>query len=370
MNAAQDPHHGNGIIATMLSDELIAHVMEWLPFRDRRRYFLCRGSLWRRARGDYEALLQNLTLIHSPPTRVPTIVTLEGFRNLVSLDMGEWATDGFMTCLASEGTAPSLKNLSMVKSLGVTDAGLGMLTHNAVRRHTLETIDITYCRNTTYAGTFPLRDRLKALKLLRRQPKWMDGVYETPFEDDNSHTYWADGTFEFERSILNSGYVCDYFLWDSSNEFHVAGKLQYNNMAGLDDLPEAIRPYYHPGVSILKLPHERAVLVAQKLRGLLPPKAFPKLAQRNLVPAGESIYLDVDGNVTEDPAQRNVMLSHIPVRPLESLMPPRDIVEKNRDRMCAHTVRNEVTVRNEITLHLALRGSAQDEETILPYLLP
>ena len=69
------------------------------------------------------------------------------------------------------------------------------------RSQTLREIDITFCRNTTYNGTFPLRDRLSNLKLIR-QPKWLDGQFHTPFGDSPSysqvevHTYWADGKFQ------------------------------------------------------------------------------------------------------------------------------------------------------------------------------
>jgi len=357
----EDNHHQNNI-TVMLPDALVAHALEWLPFSDRRRYFSCSHALVRSCR-DYESLLQSLVLSRPPPLSV-----LENLTNLHTLNMGEWATDDFLRNLSSITAAPNLKHLFMTRSMHITDAGLEFLTRNPLRCQTLETIDITYCRNTTYAGTFPLRDKLTALKLLRRQPQWMDGTYETPFENDSLHTYWADGTFYFLRDNLKSGYVCDYFLWDSTNENRVGDKLQYNNLDLAEVLPVEFRQVFRPGVSLLRLPQEQAVLVAQTLRGMYPPKDYPTLEQKDLVPMGESIYLDVVGNVTNDEEMRHTMLSRIPMRPLESLMPPWDIVEKNRMQIAKMTSKqlNSRWNEEELTLHTRMGGTFEAFMAIRP----
>lgn len=53
-------------------------------------------------------------------------------------------------------------------------------------------------------------------------------------------------------------------------------------------------------------------------------------SQKDLASLGESIHLDADVYVTEEQAQQHILLSHIPVPPLDSLMSPEAIVEKNR----------------------------------------
>lgn len=368
MNATDIENERANTRLTMLPEALLAHVLQWLPFSDRRRYFSCCHDSWRNGRRDYEALLQSLVL-----TRLPPSTLLNNLNNLHTLDIGSNATNDFLRNLQSERVLPKLKHLFMAKSMRITDEGLDSLTRNSLRCQTLESIDISYCRNTTYAGTFVLRDKLKALQLLRRQPQWMDGRYETPFENDHLHTYWPDGTFSFSRETLNSGYVCDYFLWNANNEHCVGDKLQYNDLNTFDALPQEVRNSYRPGVSLVRLPgNDKAILVAQLLRGLYPPKDYPKLEHEGRVELGHSVYLDVDGNVlandADDEDLRHVMISHIPRRPLESLMPPRDIVEKNRVTVANLDGLNErMWIHEELALHMRLRGRIQDFEAIRPY---
>ena len=45
----------------------------------------------------------------------------------------------------------------------------------------------------------------------------------------------------FSVSFLNSGYLCDYFLWDQSKEHFVADKMQYNNVTGVEALSAELR---------------------------------------------------------------------------------------------------------------------------------
>jgi hypothetical protein len=220
MNASQARDRTTSV-TPLLPEALIWHALEWLSFRERRRFFSSCKSLWR-TRIDYESKVKSLVLPSPPPSS-----SLYNLVNLYSLDLGALSSDGFLLELCSELALPNLRNLSMVRSMQVTDNGLELITRNAVRCRMLQTIDITYCRRTTYEGTFVLRDRLLSLKLLRRQPQWMDGVFETPFENDHLHTYWADGTFSFARDSLATGFVCDVFEWESQN--HVGDKVQYSD---------------------------------------------------------------------------------------------------------------------------------------------
>merc|ERR1719221_2232670 len=51
------------------------------------------------------------------------------------------------------------------------------------------------------------------LKCVRRVPVWMTGHVQTPFLSENGsfevHTYWADGSFRFSRSIQSRGFIKD-----------------------------------------------------------------------------------------------------------------------------------------------------------------
>jgi hypothetical protein len=352
-----------------LPEAIVAHILEWLKFSERRRYFSCSAELWTTCRETYESLLPKLVVFEPPP-----LITLQSMINLTTLNVSKWATDFFLRHLEHEQAVPLLKHLSLAQSMHVTDAGLESLTRNSIRCQTLESIDITYCRRTTYAGTFILRDELTNLKLIRRQPEWLDGMYETPFENDHLHTYWADGTFSFSRDSLNSGYVCDYFEWDDAR---VGTKVQYNDLTALNDMfPDGLNSHYRPGVSIKRLTGEKAILVAQLQRGIFQPKDYPILSQKDACPIGESIYLNENGVAIiqeNDNAHdsRYVMISHIPMRPLESFMPPPELVKRNRAFLQDNPeprVQSRFSIRpEEHLLHGMLGGRYEDFEAIQEY---
>jgi hypothetical protein len=365
MNASKAQQDGSERVALelLLPEALIWQALEWLPFWQRRRFFSCCKSLWR-TRSDYESKIQSLLLPHPPP-----FSCLCNLGNLQTLDLGCSSSDEFLQELCSELALPNLTNLLMARSMQVTDRGLELLTHNPVRCKMLQTIDITFCRRTTYEGTFVLRDNLVSLKLLRRQPQWMDGLFETPFANDHLHSYWADGTFSFARDSLATGFVCDIFEWESLSQHHVGDKVQYSDFddSELDTAwPTWAKLAYRPGVSLLRIPGERAVLVAQRLQGLYPPRDCPKLHHVDIVPRGQSMYLDKEGHFLDqnhnDEEQRHTMISHVPMQPLEQIMPPLNIVQKNRAYLERRAAREEIQNETspELKLHLALGGQLSD----------
>mmetsp|Transcript_22248 Transcript_22248/g.39125 ORF Transcript_22248/g.39125 Transcript_22248/m.39125 type:complete len:339 (+) Transcript_22248:1-1017(+) len=207
--------------------------------------------------------------------------------------------------------------------------------HRLSSLHALEYIDMTFCRSTTFSGTFWLRDGLRNLRCIRRQPKWMDGHFHTPFGSEHNveiHTYWPDGTFQFTRNEQSNGFVSDLYAWkgdgnggidepsgSTSQEFYesvdfVGDKLQYNNSSLPHPLPIFTQYAYRPGVSLMKLPPEyevvehhvektkndkssssclvSCVLVAQTLDGLKPPSSrrWMEQAIRENIPLGQSKY--------------------------------------------------------------------------------
>ena len=132
-------------------------------------------------------------------------------------------------------------------------------------------------------------------------------------------------------------------------------------------LTAGARLAYRPGVSLLRIPGERAVLVAQRLRGLYPPQDYPKLLHKDTVPRGQSMYLDKHGSFLDtnhDEADRFTMISHVPMQPLETIMPPPEIVEKNRAWLKkARETQQDVEgspSSAEVRLHMALGGGLSD----------
>jgi hypothetical protein len=271
--------------------------------------------------------------------------------NLQYLDLGRYANDAFFEFLDIHAPLPNLKALSMVGSMGVTDQGLRRIVYGgAPRRENFESLTITFCRNITYAATLFLRENLPNLRLIRRQPEWLDGQFHTPFAaegaPDEVHTYWPDGTFTFSRNSQSTGFVCDLFPWDTQRPDFLGDKLQYNNLTFPAGWPDWFRFAYRPGVALLRIDDIvdessnnkpiRCVLVSQHMRGLKPPNVRELMESANhLIQPGESKQFTQDGDVLPDDTPENrfgdsIMISKMKIYPLptHSLLPPGDLVEE------------------------------------------
>lgn len=297
--------------------------------------------------------LNDLTVSMFEERRLPEVFLR--LSNLQYLDLGRFANDGFFEFLDFHAPLPNLKALSMVGSLGVTDNGLRRIVYGGEpRRHNFESLTITFCRNTTFGATIFIREQLPNIRLIRRQPEWLDGQFHTPFATagapEEIHTYWPDGTFTFSRNTQSTGFVCDLYPWDPQREEFLADKLQYNNLTFPAGWPDWFRFAYRPGVTLLRLddhavdsssntnsPPTRYVLVSQHMRGLKPPNARELMESANhLLQPGESKRFTPDGNVLEDDDQPedwigdSIMISKMKIHPLptESLLPPSALVEE------------------------------------------
>jgi len=389
---------------TSLPSVVLHEILDCLSVRERCRLTSLSRTL-RTFRREYEANQRTLDLRDKNEdflfqksrlkiTRSWALLSkLNNFISLQELNLGPHTDNEYFFFANQPPTnllLPSLTRLSMARSQ-VDNRGLLGLSVSSIM-DTLEEIDITYCHKTTYKGTFCLREKCKNLKLLRRQPSWMDGKFETPFSTDQLevHTYWPDGSFEFSRSQQSSGFICELRELESdtidienvadiaNDGRYVCDKLQYNDFVPPEGWPDWTRTSYRPGVSLLRLDDEtnekgefiRSVLVAQKIRGLRPPTTIRALMEREKcnIPLGESRHYKSNG--TQVPAERVeverrldnlILISRMRLIPfdrmVESLLPPEDLVAKNIE-VCTRIADTAANYFEDI-LHLQLGGDPQ-----------
>ena len=268
---------------------------------------------------------------------------------------------------------PNLETLSMVGSSGINDAGIfllglraaiapdGVTTTSATH---LRQLNITFCPKISYGATLKLRQMFPNPLVIRRQPEWLDGHFETPFAGSGEameiHTYYPDGSFRFTRSQQSAGFVARLFRWsdrlrsdddddDDDDDDFLGDKLQYIDFDA-NEWPGWTRFAYRPGVSLRRVPDARimdedskeeimrSVLVAQCRRGYRPPSNFPKHGQQDDIPINQTRYFREDGSTLHgyDPSENDsssgqvIMVSKMKVRPLSSneLVPPTDLLDQ------------------------------------------
>ncbi|CAB9524200.1 expressed unknown protein [Seminavis robusta] len=377
------------LIEQMVPESLLAQIVEYLTFSEahksvfalnRRFWFQHRLTI---AQATPHASVDVLNMKGSKEDDLksklncvlPLTIALSCYSNLRVLDLPSLATDELLGSLTISGGLPRLSVIRMRRSLGVTDRGLEYLTRNTTDR-TLEEIDITFCQNTTYQGTFVLRDKLPQLKLLRRQPEWLDGQFHTPIAptDDGSqveiHTFWPDGTFSFNRATQSKGFVLD---WNEQRKGDqqptiVTLRHQYNNFvpppgwnpASVDDI---FRFAYRPGMCLLQLPSapgcdERLVLLATPLRRLKAPTCMERVSRvAGQIPEGSSRYVDpctlkVHMELDMERWEHWLLVSKMKVYPLQDLMPPAELVEECRQTCLAMAPYEEALTQVEDMWHV------------------
>lgn len=344
-------------------DAILGSIAAYLDIVDLQRLCTSCGGL-RRRRNLLWGMIDAIEIrTQTELTVLENLALKRKLAHMHTLTPGIHASDELLQKLI-DATLPNLRTIAMVGSLQVTDRGLHSLSFVESFVDTLETIDITYCHGTSYAGTFCLRDKFGPNLLIRRLPQWMVGSFETPFDNDGLHTYYADGSFEFEREEQSCGYVMHVDKWYQANPNFVFDKLQYSNFEIPEFFPSSARFFYRPGVSLLRL-NENEVLVGQTLMGLQPPLDYPRREHAHLLPqAGSSVYFGRTGQViSEDDNQtrRYYMVSRMRVFPLSRLMPPPELVEKNRelcDQLADTWISQDPTTEAavESALHHALGG--------------
>ena len=166
-----------------------------------------------------------------------------------------------------------LQSLTVLQQLHSLDVSGTAVTSCGLRSlhcmHSLQQLDITFCPIVSYAAVLLLRRLCPNLHLIRRQPKWMDGHFETPWGE--VHTYYPCGAFSFSRQVESEGWVAQ--LKD--------GGAYLENRLLFVDLPDTPQFYYNGCIGVLLKPlhssdaHQQRVLVLQNLYGYEPPRAWP-----------------------------------------------------------------------------------------------
>jgi hypothetical protein len=341
------------MIIDCIPENLLAFIFEFLALEDRMKVFML-NSTFKAVKNEVDLIIQWIQITNSVQFSILQS-NISNWRLLKDINMTSYANDEILMQLPS-----TISRLTMVASKGVTDSGLAAWCHkdHHNRPSSLEFIDLTYCSNTTYAGTFPLREAYPAI-IIRRLPKWMDGHFVTPFDNDGLHTYWCDGSFQFERDQQSCGHVSELFLHPRSNGDHVGDKLQYTNFIPPEGWPEWSRFCYRPGVSLLRTENDGSdniVLVGQCLFGIRPPEDYPKKEHLSLVPLNSSRYFDRNGNLLGEghsSGDRYVMVSKMKVLPLDKVMPPSHVVEQNKQYLASVPIDLSIQ-RGEEFLHHAL----------------
>jgi len=298
------------------------------------------------------------------------------------LEVWQLASDEFLRNLT--GALPNLTVLRCMKSPQVSDEGLGGLLADRHFRRALKELDLTQCRNTSYGITIRLRRMLPSLQLIRRQPAHLDGQFVTPFGGavEETHTYYADGSFDFSRHEQSRGYVRFFeerqcTTSDGLQDTFLTDSLQYCNFDGVDmGWPDFAKFLYRPGVAVREGNvacatgnSVKSVLVAQNVRGMFAPDVWPPIPDEE-VPIGERFFLnEADERLSPDIRMdealshgASTMLSRMEVRHLQTLMPPDELVDEIE--AFEHTrlefesrFEQERLQKAEATLHIMLGGS-------------
>jgi hypothetical protein len=360
-----------------LPESLLGHIVSYLTFSEAHgRFFPINRQFWFHLRPALALATLEVAVDHCDTkesfefmahTHQTSSVwkALSLYSNLQVLDLQSFATDMLLASFVANDFLPALTTIRMCRSQFLTDQGLVQLSRHSsssqpatteeadaiAGESTIQEIDITYCRNTTYQGTFVLRDKLPNLRLLRRQPAWLDGDFYTPFGSAQVevHTYWPDGTFSFNRASQSTGFVLSWDEWSTKESPRYLGdRLQFNNFAP-GAWPLWSRYAYRPGVCLLELlandengttknndGDERYVLVGQRLKGLRAPKIYPLMTEvAPNIPAGASRYVDpMTSQIYQEPdeARERILVSKMKVLPLStsSMLPPKELVEECR----------------------------------------
>ncbi|KAL1503123.1 hypothetical protein AB1Y20_011186 [Prymnesium parvum] len=214
-----------------------------------------------------------------PPPTIDLIATrrLGALPNLLSLTLRSLPlTPAFFHGVPQ--LCPRLASLDLRGCTRLTDR----CVRGLARLPRLEALDLTFCTGVSYASVVFLRRQCATLREIRRQPEWFDGQYETPWGE--VHTYYADGSFDFGRSIESRGWIAQMV----DHGTHLENRLVYVDVADSSELGERGSAYNGRIGVLLRQDDEGHVLVVQDSLQPEPPAYFPTLGVEATPEVGHS----------------------------------------------------------------------------------
>ncbi|KAL3904701.1 MAG: hypothetical protein SGPRY_011189, partial [Prymnesium sp.] len=105
-----------------------------------------------------------------------TVHSLRLLPNLCTLQLRKLPlSDEFVAAVAK--SCPKLTTLDFSGCSKLSDFGISYLC----QLNRLESLDVTYCGLVSYSSVVLLRDRFPNILEIRRQPAWLDGLFQTPW---------------------------------------------------------------------------------------------------------------------------------------------------------------------------------------------
>mmetsp|Transcript_34618 Transcript_34618/g.108716 ORF Transcript_34618/g.108716 Transcript_34618/m.108716 type:complete len:259 (+) Transcript_34618:81-857(+) len=241
-----------------LSPDLLALLLAHCTHTDW-AHCACTCAALRSAVGDQrECCLSatELSLGKLPLLLCPSLRQLSSLRELRL----RWVPIGDAHLSAVAGL-PQLSLLDLTGAARVTNNGVRLVLAGCPA---IEELHLTFCECVGYVVVLEAMRRCPRLRLLRRQPEWMDGTFLTPWGEE--HTYYADGSFQFSRASESRGWVCQCRpLPSAASSDVVEDRLLYTDIDGT---------WSHNGrVGVLMRPHSkgrREIATAEMQRADVP----------------------------------------------------------------------------------------------------
>ena len=230
---------------------------------------------------------------------------------------GAWCNDEVLSVIADRCHALRVLHF---QSSTCTDAGVGSLTC----LNDLRSVDMTFSNQISYRSVLTLYDHCPEIREVRRQPAWLDGHFACPWGE--THTYYCDGAFQFDRATESAGWVCK--LYDHGH--YLEDRLQYV------DAPWLLQ-YKHVAIGVLLKRGEPRicegsgecvdnvlVVQAQQGVGMEVPDSFPSPSVCDGVEVGKT--QEVDGG------DMQLMVSRIRIQPIhhDTFRPPLELQTRIR----------------------------------------
>lgn len=244
--------------------------------------------------------------------------------------------------------------LSQLRVLDLSETAVG--TRGVISLQSmpcLESLNITFCELVSYAAVVALRDASPRLRHIRRQPRWLDGHFDTPWGE--THTYYPCGAFSFDRTMQSKGWVaqmrqhgrpCIDAAPDGDGNrpaedcvvtTYLEDRLIFLDRHAYSNISGRI------GVCLFPHPeHDGRVIVVQSTVAFEPPKLSDEILSPSMWPdEGQTVRLD----------DQQLMISCMRVRPLSEGChePPADL----------HAELREFCTRRALTLDLSERCFAE-----------